>query len=262
MKSILEKITGRRVIGRNNRIVFIYADGSEQPVHWHHKIRGLRIFISGNNNVIKLNSKCQYKNSAIRIRGCDSCTVEILGDKFVGAKVLLCDDPGQRLVFGRHSSVSGMEAYIGEKAAGLIIGEYCRLSDHIRFWCCDAHSVVDKETGAVLNHVGGPVIIGDRCWICQSARLQKNSSLAPFTIVGAGAVVAKSFSEPFCVIAGNPAKVIKSGVVRMDENPASINEEFIKGHIAEIIASRATNVGDFLALASVKITTRARDFPS
>jgi acetyltransferase-like isoleucine patch superfamily enzyme len=33
--------------------------------------------------------------------------------------------------------------------------------------------------------------------------------LGDFTIVGAGAVVTKSFEEGYCVIAGNPAKIIR-----------------------------------------------------
>jgi acetyltransferase-like isoleucine patch superfamily enzyme len=33
--------------------------------------------------------------------------------------------------------------------------------------------------------------------------------LGDFTIVGAGAVVTKSFPEGYCVIAGNPARIIK-----------------------------------------------------
>jgi acetyltransferase-like isoleucine patch superfamily enzyme len=33
--------------------------------------------------------------------------------------------------------------------------------------------------------------------------------LGDFTIVGAGSVVTKSFKDGYCVIAGNPAKLIK-----------------------------------------------------
>ena len=36
-----------------------------------------------------------------------------------------------------------------------------------------------------------------------------NVTLGDFTIVGAGSVVTKSFPEGYCVIAGNPAKIIK-----------------------------------------------------
>jgi acetyltransferase-like isoleucine patch superfamily enzyme len=34
--------------------------------------------------------------------------------------------------------------------------------------------------------------------------------LGDFTIVGAGAVVTKSFKEGYCVLAGNPASIIKN----------------------------------------------------
>jgi acetyltransferase-like isoleucine patch superfamily enzyme len=33
--------------------------------------------------------------------------------------------------------------------------------------------------------------------------------LADFTIVGAGAIITKSFPEGYCIIAGNPARIIK-----------------------------------------------------
>ena len=34
-------------------------------------------------------------------------------------------------------------------------------------------------------------------------------NIGDFTVVGAGSVVTKSFVEGYCVIAGNPAKIIK-----------------------------------------------------
>ena len=55
-----------------------------------------------------------------------------------------------------------------------------------------------------------PVNIGEGCWIGMNAVILPGVELGPQTTVGAGAVVTKSFPEGFCVIAGNPAKVIRT----------------------------------------------------
>lgn len=53
------------------------------------------------------------------------------------------------------------------------------------------------------------VIIGKKCWIGMNAIILPGVELGDNTVVGAGSVVTKSFSEGNCIIAGNPAKKIK-----------------------------------------------------
>ena len=69
------------------------------------------------------------------------------------------------------------------------------------------------------NHVIGnldehtipkPIYIGERCWIGMNSVVLPGVELGDNTIVGACSVVTKSFKEGDCVIAGNPAKKIKS----------------------------------------------------
>ena len=57
--------------------------------------------------------------------------------------------------------------------------------------------------------VGKDVKIGERCWIGMNSIILPGVELGKNTVVGAGAVVTKSFKEGNCVIAGNPARVIK-----------------------------------------------------
>lgn len=52
------------------------------------------------------------------------------------------------------------------------------------------------------------VVIGEKCWIGMNCMILPGVVLGKRTIVGAGAVVTKSFPEGNCVIAGNPARII------------------------------------------------------
>lgn len=55
----------------------------------------------------------------------------------------------------------------------------------------------------------GDIVLGKNCWIGMNAVILPGVHLGEHTIVGAGAVVTRSFEEGHCVIAGNPAKLIK-----------------------------------------------------
>jgi hypothetical protein len=67
------------------------------------------------------------------------------------------------------------------------------------------HDINDltKRSGAA------DVRIGDNCWIGMNSVLLPGVILGNHTIVGAGSVVTHSFKDGNCVIAGNPAKIIK-----------------------------------------------------
>lgn len=60
-----------------------------------------------------------------------------------------------------------------------------------------------------LHTPGKPVSIGDKCWIGMNSVILPGVILGENTVVGAGAVVTKSFEAGHCVVAGNPAKIIK-----------------------------------------------------
>lgn len=60
------------------------------------------------------------------------------------------------------------------------------------------------------NHsIPKDVILGEKCWIGMNSVILPGVVLGDHTIVGAGAVVTKSFLEGNCVVAGNPAQMIK-----------------------------------------------------
>lgn len=67
----------------------------------------------------------------------------------------------------------------------------------------------NHDLNDMFTSVSEEVYIGEDCWIGMNAVILPGVRLGNHTIVGAGAVVTKSFPEGMCVVAGNPAKVIK-----------------------------------------------------
>lgn len=122
---------------------------------------------------------------------------------------------------------------------GIHIGNYVHFASNIGI-ISGNHDVYDQ-----MQHVTKEVRIDDYCWIGMGAIILPGVHLGKRTIVGAGSVVTKSFPEGFCVIAGNPAKVIKElepsqfvpqkfgaeyyGYVSKDEFP-KFAKRFLKGH--------------------------------
>lgn len=60
-----------------------------------------------------------------------------------------------------------------------------------------------------IHQKGEDIILGNKCWIGMNSVILPGVKLGSHTIVGAGSIVTKSFEKGHCVIAGNPAKIIK-----------------------------------------------------
>lgn len=75
---------------------------------------------------------------------------------------------------------------------------------------CDIHVGVNigQKGGGRINSTNVP-IIGNHVWIGPGAKLFGKIEIADYCQIGANAVVNKSFKEPYSIIAGCPATLIK-----------------------------------------------------
>lgn len=102
-----------------------------------------------------------------------------------------------RIFFGSGIYFQGIDAKT-------IIGHDVWIAKNVGLITCN-HDLHDPN-----KHMPGKeIVLGDSCWIGMNAMIMPGVILGPHTVVGAGAVVTKSFPEGYCVIAGNPAKLIK-----------------------------------------------------
>ncbi|MCK5306493.1 MAG: acyltransferase [Candidatus Omnitrophica bacterium] len=89
----------------------------------------------------------------------------------------------------------------------ITVGDFCLLVGG--YSDTDSHSIsIDRRTNpnAIVNV--SPIIIEENVWVGTNSIILKGVKIGRNSVVGAGSVVTRDIPEN-CVVAGNPAKVIK-----------------------------------------------------
>ena len=229
IKKIFSKFkTNIKVKGKNNKIILTSEHGEKEI----HSVHGFKISITGNNNTIKI-PKDYNIHGRINITT-DNCIFDIRSSNYIHFTVDTYDQGGQKLFIGSNTKIHGAHLFLNDKDAKVIIGENCLFSGNIVMWATDGHSVIDKDSGKILNPIQAPITIEDNCWIGWGAILTKNTHISSNSVVGAGSVVTKNFNESNVVIAGNPATVKKTGIC-WDSRTVSMLKNKIKGELINAI---------------------------
>lgn len=98
----------------------------------------------------------------------------------------------------------GSGKYFQGQDAKIFIGDNCYVANNVGIITTN-HDLKHPE-----KHMPGKEVkIGSNCWLGMNSLIMPGVILGNNTVVGAGSVVTKSFSEGNCVIVGNPAKKIK-----------------------------------------------------
>jgi acetyltransferase-like isoleucine patch superfamily enzyme len=105
----------------------------------------------------------------------------------------------------------GMQVFPGDSPGnfidatnGIEIGDFTNIGPNVGIVSAN-HDLIDNR----ILTVNRPIRIGAHCWIGMGAVILPETELGDFTIVGANSVVTRSFAEGYCVVGGNPARVIR-----------------------------------------------------
>lgn len=124
-----------------------------------------------------------------------------------------------RIFVGINSNVGTRPGCYIQGNGGVYIGNYVGIASNVGV-ISGNHDLYDQT-----KHINREVRVEDYCWIGMGAIVLPGVVLGPRTIVAAGAVVTKSFPDGFCVIGGNPARLLKT----LDKDkfvPTKFREEF------------------------------------
>lgn len=119
--------------------------------------------------------------------------------------------PSTRIYFPWNLAVGDWSA-LGEEAliynlGPVTIGAKVTIS-HRAHLCSGTHDYQQPD----LPLLKPPIQIGDEAWVCADAFVGPGVSVGPGAVVGARAVVTKDV-PPWTVVAGNPARVVKTRVL-------------------------------------------------
>ena len=126
--------------------------------------------------------------------------------------VILYEGVGVRITESAKLSI-GDHTYINRSASidctqEITIGDYCAISDNVQILDSDYHPITYNGKTSTMSK---PVHIGSHVWIGRSAIILKGVTIGDGAIVGAGSVVTRDVPAR-CLVAGNPARVIKENV--------------------------------------------------
>lgn len=183
-----------RIEGHNNYVPYIPP--------------GCRVYVFGENNIIDI----------------DPSVTTFVGLIHVGEADLPVS--GCRVWVGKGSYCGGAQIMLYENNSTVHIGEGCMFSFGIEIWASDSHSIINAHSKKLLNW-GKEIFIGDRVWIGMRAIILKNSYIGADCVVGAGSVVAGEFKNPHCILAGNPARVVKEGISWDSRRPVKYQKETV-----------------------------------
>lgn len=164
--------------------------------------------ISGQNNRLIIAPGVALKGVTIKISAKNSVVVLEAGVRFSG-HILVKHGFENSVAIGAGTTVGGARIICSE-GSSITIGKDCMLSNGIEVRSTDSHPVLNLK-GERINPAAN-VVIGDHVWLAAHVSILKGARIGPNSIVGTRSVVSSNFQQGNEAIAGNPARIVRSGV--------------------------------------------------
>ena len=198
-----------------NKIILV-ENGKEKLISEKELPAGFKISYTNKcrNNILKIELPHNFSNVVVQFTNVTDCSFEIgstihmLGSLFIN----FGEASNMHVKIGRNLSSCSTTILTNQIGSRIEIGDDCMFASDVKIVGADGHTIYDINTGKTINAQSSVCKIGNHVWLGEQCRIMKNANIPDNSIVGANAIVTKSFSEPNIILAGNPAKIIKHNV--------------------------------------------------
>lgn len=169
----------------------------------------MKIKNHGKNNKVIIEKGCRFYNCSIEIYG--NHNIITIANDCAGHEFEFWASDGSKIYVGEHTHFAGNTHLAATEGKTITIGDRCLFASEIVFRTGDSHSILDLN-GNRLNFAKD-ITVGNHVWIGQYVTVLKGTQINDDTIVGTNSLLTGKTFESNCVVAGNPAKVIKNDVI-------------------------------------------------
>lgn len=120
--------------------------------------------------------------------------------------IIKAQTPHAKIVIGNNVGVSGATI----SGSDIVIGDNVLIGSGVLITDTDAHPIdpEKRQNNKISDIMSAPVRIGNDVFIGARSIILKGVTIGEASVVAAGAVVTKEV-PPRCIVAGNPAKIVK-----------------------------------------------------
>lgn len=166
--------------------------------------------LSGYNNSVRLGETRFSSRIEFYING-RGCLISIAPGCFInGSLQLWCEGDESKILIGSNvrfygdTHIAALEGTTVELTGDILLGP------NVDIRSGDSHVILDK-TGRRINP-SGSILIGKHCWIAKDVTIPKGVTIPDGCVIGAKSLVTKAPKESHSLIAGTPAKSIRTDI--------------------------------------------------
>ena len=192
---------------KNNTVVLVKLDGKRVL---NPKIKNMKLKLYGKNNYIEIHEPLMVKREFYV--SCISNNSIVIGsnNKYDVCRLYLGSN--NKILIGKNTTIENADLITKNSTNTQIkIGDDCMISYNVKIRTNDGHTIYDNSTKEILNKAQN-VMIDNHVWIAANATILKGVEAPANSIIANGAIVSRKFTKENCIIAGNPAQIVKENV--------------------------------------------------